>query len=245
MQSGNAAGKETPGGVLSVYLPRLRAGAGCGIIGAAKIRKGSADMETILLHGLGQAPDSFSITSLWLKGAHIPSLRALMAGKADYPSLYQGFAHYCGGVAGPLGIAGVSLGGVLALDYALQNPGKVGALALIATPSQMPKKLLAVQDILFRLMPERMFAKSGFSKSETRALARSMRELDFSGRLGELKMPVLLVCGGKDEGNLKQMREMQKHIAADLVILEHAGHEVNLDEPERLGGLLRDFFGKA
>lgn len=210
-------------------------------------------METILLHGLGQTADSFSLTARWMGmggrkwgGARCPSLGSLMQGEASYPALYRGFSDYCAGFDGPLALAGLSLGGMLALDYAIQNPGRVGALALIATPCKTPKKMLAVQDFLFRLMPKGAFKGMGFSKEEVRSLTRSMKDLDFTGGLSSIESPVLLICGKKDEGNLKAMEEMQKRLPdTDLVIFERAGHEVNVDEPERLGDLLIEFFEKA
>ena len=46
-------------------------------------------METILLHGLGQTADSFSLTARWMGmggrkwgGAHCPALGSLMQGEA-------------------------------------------------------------------------------------------------------------------------------------------------------------------
>ena len=100
-------------------------------------------METILLHGLGQTADSFSLTARWMGmggrkwgGARCPALGSLMQGEAAYPALYRGFSDYCAGFEGPLALAGLSLGGILALDYTIQNPGRVGALVLIAAPVQ-------------------------------------------------------------------------------------------------------------
>lgn len=210
-------------------------------------------METILLHGLGQTADSFSLTARWMGmggrkwgGARCPALGSLMQGEAAYPALYRGFSDYCAGFEGPLALAGLSLGGILALDYTIQNPGRVGALVLIAAPYKMPKKMLAVQDFLFRLMPKGAFKGMGFSKEEVRSLTRSMKDLDFTGGLPSVEAPVLLVCGGKDKQNMPSMEALQKHLPeADLVIFEHAGHEVNVDEPERLGDLLIEFFEKA
>ena len=89
-----------------------------------------------------------------------------MQGEAAYPALYRGFSDYCAGFEGPLALAGLSLGGILALDYTIQNPGRVGALVLIAAPYKMPKKMLAVQDFVFRLMPKGAFKGMGFSKEE-------------------------------------------------------------------------------
>ena len=42
-----------------------------------------------------------------------------------------------------------------------------------------------------------------FDKRDTFALGNSMKNLDFSGRLGELRRPTLILCGEKDGANLK------------------------------------------
>lgn len=203
-------------------------------------------METVLLHGLGQTPESFLITAKWMeREVRCPSLKELMGEETSYSSLYQGFSAYCDGLNGPLALAGLSLGGILALNYALQNPERVGALALIATPYKMPKGLMTAQDFLFHLMPQSAFKRMGFSKKEVLSLTRSMQDLDFTDGLSSLQPPVLLICGGKDKQNLKIMEELGKRLSTDLIVLENAGHEVNLAESERLGDLLKEFFQKA
>ena len=203
-------------------------------------------MKTVLLHGLGQTPESFLITAKWMGGeVHCPSLKGLMGEEASYSSLYRGFSAYCDGLNGPLALAGLSLGGILALDYALQNPGRVGALALIATPYKVPKGLMTVQDVFFRLLPRSAFQKMGFSKKQVLSLTRSMRNLDFTDQLSSLQPPVMLICGGKDKQNLKRMEKLGQLLSTDLVVLKNAGHEVNLSESERLGDLLKEFFQKA
>lgn len=176
----------------------------------------------------------------------LPGPRSLMQGEAAYPALYRGFSDYCAGFEGPLALAGLSLGGILALDYTIQNPGRVGALVLIAAPYKMPKKMLAVQDFLFRLMPKGAFKGMGFSKEEVRSLTRSMKDLDFTGGASV----------GRSAGAPRLRREGQAEHAVDGGAaktpagrrprhIRARGHEVNVDEPERLGDLLIEFFEKA
>lgn len=138
-------------------------------------------MTRIFLHGLGQTP------SVWQPMLHrlepelpvyCPSLVELAGENPRYPDLLHALEESLAEVPGPLHLCGLSLGGVLALDYALHHQERVASLVLCATPLTIPRNLLRLQDFLFRLMPERAFAGSGFSREAMRQLAGSVAELD-------------------------------------------------------------------
>ena len=122
-------------------------------------------MHTIYLHGLGQTADSWKpvLEKITLPGDNsCPDLVALLRGReVSYSSLYQAFSQQCSKIDGELTLCGLSLGAVLALNYAIDHPGKVEALVLIAPQYKMPKKLLWLQNLVFRLMPESQFRQTG------------------------------------------------------------------------------------
>ena len=63
-----------------------------------------------------------------------PDLCALLAGKtASYPSLYGAFAEYCDHVGRAVHLCGLSLGGILALNYALDFPEKTDLITSCST----------------------------------------------------------------------------------------------------------------
>ena len=94
-----------------------------------------------------------------------PNLPDLVHSKeVTYDNLYAAFSDYCNQYDEPIDLCGLSLGGVLALNYAIQYPKKVRSLVLIATQYKMPKKLLKFQNLLFRFMPKSMFQQMGFRK---------------------------------------------------------------------------------
>ena len=203
-------------------------------------------MKTVLLHGLGQSPESWKGVRAELGvGLEVlcPALSGLLrGGPASYPSLYRGLEDYCKGQAGPLGLCGLSLGGILALQYALEHPKRVERLALIGTQVCMPAGLLRVQDLIFHLLPAGSFRSMGFPKADVICLTRSMRTLDFQDKLSRICCPVLVVCGDRDRANRKAAFQMEEAIpGAELILLEGAGHEANIDQPKVLGRTLKRF----
>jgi pimeloyl-ACP methyl ester carboxylesterase len=210
-------------------------------------------MDTILIHGLGQGPDSWGNIPESLDGngqVLCPDLALLLkeAGEPSYPALYRAFVDWCRPFPGSLALCGLSLGAVLALHYTLNHPDRVRALALIAPQYKMPRGLLKLQGVLFRAMPENAFAGAGLGKKEMISLTASMASLDFTPRLGELSCPLLVACGEKDGANKKAALKLAKLVpGARLVLVPGAGHEVNRQAPEALAGLLRDpvFLGRS
>lgn len=203
-------------------------------------------MKYIILHGLGQTASSWDKT-ISCMGAReniiCPNLFELLQGrKVTYANLYEAFSEYCKNFSEPFAICGLSLGGVLALQYSIENPEKVKAAVLIGTQYKMPKGLLKFQNVVFHIMPQRMFDTMGLAKKEAVNLSKSMMDLDFSQELQKFKCPVLVICGEKDKANKKAASELAGILPhAELKIIENAGHEVNIDAPEKLGEVLKVF----
>lgn len=206
-------------------------------------------MQQIFIHGLGQTPSSWdkTIENLSMNSnCNCPDLAEMLQNKeADYTNLYAAFSEYCDGFCEPLAICGLSLGAVLALHYGTEHPQKVKSLALIAAQYKMPKNLLAFQNMIFRFMPNSMFRQLGLGKAQFMQLSKSMTELDYSGELNKISCPVLVICGEKDSANIKAAKELSGRLAhAEICIIEKAGHEVNVDAPERLAEVLDGFYGR-
>lgn len=135
-----------------------------------------------------------------------PDLPALIhAQECNYKNLYAAFARYCETESGKINLCGLSLGGILALHYATEHPEKIKSLVLIGTRYVMPKKLLTIQNAIFRLMPNQSFESMGFSKKNFIQLSKTMAELDFGMKLGSITCPTLVVCGEKDAANKKSI----------------------------------------
>lgn len=203
-------------------------------------------MTTVFLHGLGQTPKSWEKTARLLSHAGkclIPDLTKTGEEPLTYGGIYSRLCKTLDGADKPISLCGLSLGGILAMNYAAENPEKVGSLVLIAAQYKMPKMLLKFQNLLFMIMPKRFFSDSGFSKADMISLCKTMAELDFTDSLGKIACPALIICGEKDRANLKAAREMSEKIKnGRLMILKNSGHEINTEKPEELADIIGKFY---
>ena len=166
-----------------------------------------------------------------------------MGKEASYPNLCAAFGAYCAQAGGPVHLCGLSLGGILALDYTLEHPEAVKTLVLIGTPHKVPKAAFALQNVVFRLLPQSTFASMAFDKKNTFALGNSMRDLDFSGRVSAVQCPTLILCGEKDRANIQSARFLSQNIrGAQLQLIAQTGHVVNEENPGALAKRLNEFY---
>ncbi len=204
-------------------------------------------MQTIFIHGLGQDPSSWDKTTDCLSEhatCHCPDLSQFLKGiESTYVNLYNGFSRYCDSFSEPFNLCGLSLGAVLALNYAVDNPHRVNSLILIAPQFEMPKALLKFQNVIFKLMPENAFNQMGFGKKDFITLTNSMAALNFSNRLKIVLCPALVVCGEKDKTNRKAAIKLVQMLSdAEFCSVDKSGHEVNIDQPYKLAEIIEDFY---
>ena len=204
-------------------------------------------MKYLYLHGLGQKPDSWNraIKETKVSGSSISLSLAEMSEEKDvtYKELYSAFSEVCDKEDEEIVLCGLSLGAVLALNYAIDHPDKIKALVLIAAQYKMPEKLLKFQNVLFRLMPNSMFKQTGFTKADVISLCDTMAELDFTESLHNVSCPVLIVCGENDNANKKASKELACYLSkSSFYELLKTGHEVNIEAPEEIAIVLQKFY---
>lgn len=204
-------------------------------------------MAKILIHGSGHKAASWNETISHMENSDdilCPNLVSVLKGKeANYTNLYSSFTEYCGKIDGQVHLCGISLGGILALNYALDFPEKMKTLVLIGTPYKVPKAAFALQNMIFRFLPKSVFENMAFDKKDTFALGNSMKSLDFSDIVQNIKCPALIICGKKDNANMKSAYYLAQNIKnAELKIIENAGHVVNEDAPEALAKILDEYY---
>ena len=189
-------------------------------------------MKKILIHGTGHKAASWKETISCMndqKDILCPDLCSILKGKeAVYENLYSSLIEYCSALDGPFYLCGLSLGGILALNYTLDFPEKV--------------ETLVFQNVIFRFLPRSAFQGMAFDKKDTFDLVNSMKKLDFRSRIQEITCPVLVICGEKDRVNRKSAYYFSQNIEnAVLSVVENAGHAVNEENPKALARVLDEY----
>ncbi len=200
-------------------------------------------MKYILLHGMGQNASSWDKTISYLPDMTetvCPELSNFFSeDNCNYSKMYSSFCRYCNRFSEPLNLCGLSLGAVLALNYAIDFPQRVSSLILIAPQYNMPKFLLKIQNVLFKFMPKSQFKDIGLKKKDFITLTNSMVDIDFTSSLNKVNCPVVVICGEKDNVNKKSAIKLAGELPnAKFNMIDNSGHEVNIDNPQGLANAM-------
>ena len=204
-------------------------------------------MKKILIHGSGHKADSWNKVIAYMendKDILCPNLATILNEKeTSYTNLYSSFAEFCNEIDGKIDLCGLSLGGILALNYAIDYPDKVEKLILIGTPHKVPKVMFSIQNVVFKLLPKSLFETMAFDKNNTFILGKTMKKLDFSNRVHKVQCPTLVISGEKDSANIKSAYYLSKNIKnSKLKIIANTGHVVNEENPKELSRVISEFW---
>jgi len=205
-------------------------------------------MKNILVYGLGQTNHSWNKVIEELDKNNIkrenPNLFELAKNYAiNYENLYRAFADYCNTFKEKINLCGLSLGGILSIDYAIEYPEKTNSIILIGTPYEIPKKMFKLQNFIFKFMPKKQFESMGIRKNDFINLTNSIAELDIKSKVSNIKCPTLIICGEKDNANIKSAYYLSENIKdAKLKIIENTGHIVNEENPKELSKIINEYW---
>lgn len=207
-------------------------------------------MINILVHGLGQDEKSWNEVKNQLNNNGInvetPNLFSIVKNyQVNYENMYKTFADYCNSFNENINLVGLSLGGVLAIDYITEFPEKVNSIILIATPYEIPKTIFTIQNIIYKFMPKRIFEKMGCPKKDMISLLDSMKNLSIREKVPNIKSNTLIICGEKEKDNInmKSAKQLNKVIKnSRFKIIGNAGHEVNIDNSKELANVVYNFW---
>ena len=197
-------------------------------------------MVNILVHGLGQTEKSWDKIIEELDKSNIkaenPNLFELAKNyEINYENIYRTFCDYCNSFKEKINLCGLSLGGILSIDYAIEYPEKVNSMILIGTTYKIPKKMFKLQNFIFKFMPKSTFENMGIKKNDFINLTNSMADLDIKSKVDNIKCKALILCGEKDNVNMESAKQLNRNIkASKLEIIKNAGHEVNTENPKEL-----------
>ena len=235
----------------------------------------------VLLHGLGADGSSWGlqIPALFELGFRVLAPDAPGFGQStfigDPPGISQTADLYaewfaCLNLRKPH-LVGISMGGVIALQLALDRPQLVDRLVLVNTFARFQirpqtwlyylKRFLLVsyagpkaqaQSVAKRIFPDpedidyRNELVRQILQADPRAYRNamvSMSRFNVLHRLPSINLPTLVVTGGRDTTVPERMQaSMAKRIpAARQVVITTAGHALTIDEPEQFNNLLMNF----
>jgi 3-oxoadipate enol-lactonase len=163
----------------------------------------------------------------------------------------------------PAHICGLSLGGIVGLEMAIQHPAIVESLVVSGAQARPHRLLVAVQIAVMRLVPTHRLVSSMASsipvgRPETADAAREdlgatgkRRLLDAIRKAGNVDLRpslprihrrTLVLCGARDRFNLTASRMIAASIPnATLRIVSGVGHVWNLEAPDLFNETLWDF----
>ena len=205
-------------------------------------------MVNILVHGLGQTEKSWDKIIEELDKSNIkaenPNLFELAKNyEINYEYIYRTFCDYCNSFKEKINLCGLSLGGILSIDYAIEYPEKVNSIILVGTPYEISKKMFKLQNLIFRFMPKSTFENMGIKKNDFINLTNSMADLDIKSKVDNIKCKVLILCGEKDNVNMESAKQLNRNIkASKLEIIKNAGHEVNTENPKELARVISKYW---
>ena len=205
-------------------------------------------MVNILVHGLGQTEKSWDKIIEELDKSNIkaenPNLFELAKNyEINYENIYRTFCDYCNSFKEKINLCGLSLGGILSIDYAIEYPEKVNSMILIGTTYKIPKKIFKLQNFIFKFMPKSTFENMGIKKNDFINLTNSMADLDIKSKVDNIKCKALILCGEKDNVNMESAKQLNRNIkASKLEIIKNAGHEVNTENPKELASIISKYW---
>ncbi len=242
-----------------------------------------AGQPVVLIHGLGsstldwesQVPalsQTYQVVTFDLRGH----------GRSDKPAGPYQISQFAADLAGLLGalgipsahIVGISLGGGVAFQFALDYPALVRSLVLVntapalgGTPEQaeveIARRVGIVQQLGMRAMgqalapnllpkPEHAALRETFIErwaendpSAYIAATRSMLGWDVTARLGEITCPVLVIGSDQDYGPVSA-KEVYRALMpnARLAVIPDAHHGVPFERPEAFNDVLGEFLAE-
>ncbi|WP_162143153.1 alpha/beta fold hydrolase [Granulicoccus phenolivorans] len=204
----------------------------------------------VLLHGLGQTPQTFQDQVRDLPPdlpAAAPWLSGLRPGDAESFELdraaNQVSTELTSYGAARAYLVGISLGAMVALRVAATDP-RVGALVLVAPQIAPPKMVMKAQRAALRFVPERRLASQGISKKRVLQVLDSMLEMDLSGDLERIDVPTLVLLGDTDRVNRAAGHQLTERMSDAKLTTLHGGQELNIDSPDEFNVEMYRFIGE-
>jgi pimeloyl-ACP methyl ester carboxylesterase len=225
-------------------------------------------MSIIFVHGSGGCGDMWRYQTDYFPGSHAVNLPGHPRGQilksvdecVDWLRKYVR-KRACKEVV----LAGHSLGGAVALMYALKYPQELKGIIIIGSGARLrvhpmflipceeaikgnPRKWYQMVEEMYRLTPED-YKREVIEKQKAIGPAIMLNDFlccdkfDIMDRVHEIKLPALVICG---ESDVMTPVKYANHLGAKMansrvVIVPQAGHFVLAEKPEVVNKAIRDF----
>jgi pimeloyl-ACP methyl ester carboxylesterase len=230
----------------------------------------------VLLHGAGGTIDDPTGGWAGLMPSFAEEYRVIAVehrghGRTANPAVFMSFEQLGDDIAGlvehlgiaPAHVAGISDGGVAALDLALRRPELTRSIVVLGgnyTTTEGIHAFAAQMDpeAIERAAPEAAAAfaarhDQGKEPGWWKTLLRQIVENNLQNPtwtpedLRRIACPTLLIAGENDPfATLDQMTTMKREIpGAEWLIVNHAGHPVHFEHPEIVGPRILDFLRRS
>lgn len=228
-------------------------------------------MRLIFIHGAGNTSLLWHYQTKYFTGSEAINLPGHPEGKActsidEYARWFHQYVSQ--GEHLPLVIAGHSLGGAIAMMYALSYPEDVKALILIGTGARLrvrPDLLKILEDLTdapvewLQKVAEPPYSRvapdvtekivDGMAKVGPAVQLNDFRccdEFDIMDKVTQIAIPTLVISGTDD--NMTPVKYSQyladKIVGAELVIIEGATHYCHLEKPVEVNRAIEMFLNK-
>jgi pimeloyl-ACP methyl ester carboxylesterase len=221
----------------------------------------------ILIHGSGGGHRVWEPVAARLAGAVAVELPGHPDGDPlrDVGDIARRIAAALEEVPGPRCLVGHSLGGAAAVEVARTRPDVVEGLVVVASGARLPVPDHAMARLDDDFAAERDRLLAGFVTDPAGAAARPAREaieacgpavlradyeacrtVDLRGRLGAVRVPVLVVAGGDDPLTPPWLsEELARELPqAHMVVVPGARHLPMADVPLTLAGLIAAYLAR-
>jgi pimeloyl-ACP methyl ester carboxylesterase len=226
----------------------------------------------VLIHGAGGEHLSWPSQLRRLSGYRVytPDLpghgKSKGHGRQGIPSYGESVVTWIHGLELPkVFLAGHSMGGGIALWLAIHHPELVRGLVLISTGARLPVNLSLIEELAtqvgFPTAVDKITSWSFSSRVEPAVVEnvrkhmldtrpsvmvgdfRACDRFDLSNRLGEVKVPTLVLVGDEDKMTPERFAEgLAEGIpGAELSVISGAGHMLPLEQPDEVARAVRGF----
>ena len=242
--------------------------------------KNKSGIPLLLLHGLGGSIESWSNNINFLSTKfRIIALDLPGFGLSDKPKISYSIKFYVYFLEkfikriklNHLFIIGSSLGGHIAVEFALKNRKMVDKLILISPAGSLPKSFKGTRELKrfvkivnarsskeigriltsidtsmvnpsYAYMTFKRLSLPGAKEAFISALKGSARAQRYNNQLEKIDTSMLLIWGKKDRMiPLKFIRPFMEHGNSRIIIFENCGHRPHVENPRLFNKVVKDF----